>query len=502
MSTDKSTLLSTDKKTFLFKVKSIFSILIILILVILFSPSRELIGATDDFQVTCQIDSLNQAEKNLPQDEYRQILQDCLNYYEQYYQIQEGVYQVQLEKTQGQRQSLESELAYLESRINTLQAQTQKSQLVVRDLSLEIEDKIDSISVTQESVNNYRQGLADIIQLAHQYDQQPVALELLADNQSLSDIFRNFAIVSSLNDRLQKLLKGAEDLKVYLKEQQDAKEIEKDGLEKEIVLQSLQKKDLSSTQASKDSLLENTKGQEDLYQNQLQKVKTESQSKVGEIQSRLFQLVDIPQGGIQFGQAVEVANSVSQLTGVRSAFLLAILAQESSSIIGANVGGCYLTNTKTGAGVYIKTGGVAPQSMKPTRDVPVFLALTKKLGKDYKTTPISCCMFRDGQPWGWGGAMGPAQFIPSTWALYEDQIQQLLGKDAPANPWAIQDSFLAAALYLKDLGANGTYRGELNAALSYFGCHTAWCVVNYGQPVLNRASQYEEDIETIHQAKS
>jgi peptidoglycan hydrolase CwlO-like protein len=484
--------------THLFRLKPI---LLVLILAILLSPSQYSTRAIDDFQKTCQFESLDQAEKNLPQDEYRKILQSCLDYYERYYQIQEGVYQTQLDKTQGQRQSLESELSYLESKINTLKVQTQRSQLVVRDLNVEIGDKVDSINITQERIEGYRQELADIIQLTHQYDQQPITLEILAGGQNLSDIFRNFAVLDSLSGRLQELLKGAEDLKIYLKDQQDQKEIEKNNLEQEIVLQSLQEEGLHSTQESKDSLLEKTKGQEDLYQAQLKKVQTEARSKVGEIQSRLFRLIDVPQGGIQFGQAVKVAESVSQLAGIRPAFLLAILAQESSAVIGANVGGCYLVNTKTGAGVYIKTGGFAPKTMKPTRDVPLFLDLTKKLGKDYKTTPVSCCMFRNGQPWGWGGAMGPAQFIPSTWALYQDKIPSLLGKGTSANPWAIQDSFLAAALYLKDLGANGTYRGELNAALSYFGCHTAWCVANYGKPVLNRASQYEKDIETIHQAE-
>ena len=180
---------------------------------------------------------------------------------------------------------------------------------------------------------------------------------------------------------------------------------------------------------------------------------------------------------------------------------MAILAQESSEHIGANVGGCYLTDFKTGMGTYIKTGKPAPKTMKPERDIPIFLNLLKKLGKDVKTTPVSCCIFRNGKPWGWGGAMGPAQFIPSTWAIYADQVQRLLKKDRVANPWAIQDSFLASALYLKALGADGSYRGELNAALGYFGCHTAWCVANYGKPVLRRTAEYEKEIKTIHEAE-
>jgi len=474
-----------------------------LCLAVLLFPSWGLVEAEkeNDFQEVCQPEQLDKAEKEISRDEYQQLLKDCLAYYEKYYQVQEGVYQTQLTEVRSDRQTLEEELSYLEGRIQTLGAQIQKGQLVVRDLSLEIEDKVKSIEVTQNQIEDYRLELADLIQLTHQYDQQPIALEILAGEQSLTDIFRSLVILDSLNERLQERLQGAEDLKVYLQEQQTIREAEKEDLEKEIVLNSVQKSDLRSTQETKDSLLENTKGQEKIYQQQLKKVQAEAQSKAEELRSQLFRLIDIPEGGIKLGQAVEVAEATAQLTGIDPAFLLAILAQESSEIIGANVGGCYLTNTKTGAGTYIKKGGVAPKTMNPTRDVPPFLNLLKKLGRDWKETPVSCCIFRDGQPWGWGGAMGPAQFIPSTWAIYEQKVQRMLQKETPANPWGIQDSFLAAALYLREMGADGSYRGQLNAALKYFGCSSAYCVSFYGQPVLERAQDYREEIELIHQAE-
>ena len=473
-----------------------------LLLIVLFFPGWSLIEAeNNNHQEVCQPGELDRVEKELSRDEYQQLLKDCLAYYEKYYQVQEGVYQTQLTEVRSNRQTLEGELAYLEGRIQTLEAQIQKSQLMVRDLGLEIEDKVKSIEVAQRRIEDYRLELADLIQLAYQYDQQPIALEILAGEESLTDIFHSLVILDSLNERLQERLQGAEDLKIYLQEQQILKETEKKDLETEIVLHSVQEGDLRSTQETKDSLLENTKGQEKIYQQQLSKVQVEAQGKVEELQSRLFRLIDIPEGGIKFGRAVEVAESTAQLTGIDPAFLLAILAQESSEIIGANVGGCYLADPQSGGGTYIKTGRFAPKTMKPSRDVPPFLSLLKKLGRDWKKTPVSCCIFRDGQAWGWGGAMGPAQFIPSTWAIYEQEVQRILQKETPANPWGIQDSFLAAALYLREMGADSSYRGQLNAALKYFGCSSAYCVSFYGQPVLKRAQQYRDEIELIHQAE-
>jgi len=126
--------------------------------------------------------------------------------------------------------------------------------------------------------------------------------------------------------------------------------------------------------------------------------------------------------------------------------------------------------------------------------VPKFLSIIESLTKanflktDAFTTPVSCCMIQNGQYFGWGGAMGPAQFIPSTWMLYKDAIEQKTGV-SPANPWNIRDSFLANALYLKDLGAGSqTYQKEITAAMKYFGCTTSWCERNYGRPVMTAAT--------------
>ena len=76
-----------------------------------------------------------------------------------------------------------------------------------------------------------------------------------------------------------------------------------------------------------------------------------------------------------------------------------------------------------------------------------FLGITSLViifGMNYYETPVSCCMYYKGKPYGWGGAMGPAQFIPSTWVLYEDKIKAITGKTA--DPWNIRDAFLASGI--------------------------------------------------------
>src|SRR6185503_164524 len=133
-------------------------------------------------------------------------------------------------------------------------------------------------------------------------------------------------------------------------------------------------------------------------------------------------------GSISFGQAYDYALQASRSTGVRPALVLAILMQESS--LGVNVGSCYLASLSTGDGVSIKTGAIKPRTMSPTRDVPIFTSLLSRLGRDPLKTQVSCwiAMYSRGLPVGWGGAMGPSQFIPSTWQLFESRIEGVTGR--------------------------------------------------------------------------
>jgi len=133
--------------------------------------------------------------------------------------------------------------------------------------------------------------------------------------------------------------------------------------------------------------------------------------------------------------------------------------------------------------------------MKPSRDIDYFLALTKELGRDPNKTVVSCPM-----SYGWGGAIGPAQFIPSTWKIYAERVKAITGS---ADPWKIKDAFVAAALYLKDKGADSqTYNAEWRAAISYFAGSVNLSYRFYGDSVMSIAKKYEEDIKAIEAANN
>ena len=215
------------------------------------------------------------------------------------------------------------------------------------------------------------------------------------------------------------------------------------------------KKQISSDKTQKQQLLAITANQEAEYK----KVLAERQAKAAKIRATLFPLRDA--AAIQFEDALNYAKEAQSKTGVRPAFILAVLTQESN--LGKNVGQCYLTNITTGAGVGKNTGRVFTNVMKPSRDIQPFIDLGLRLGFDPLKQVVSCP-----QSSGYGGAMGPAQFIPSTWRIYEARIANTTGHSVP-NPWAAEDAIVAMSTYFSDLGADaGGYTAEHRAAAKYF----------------------------------
>jgi membrane-bound lytic murein transglycosylase B len=211
---------------------------------------------------------------------------------------------------------------------------------------------------------------------------------------------------------------------------------------------------------------------------------------IQKIRQRMFALAGVADSDApNFEQAYQIAKSAGAATGVRPAFLLAILTQESN--LGKNVGQCYMTNDATGAGVNIKTGAATSRVMKPTRDVAPFIQIVTAIGKDPHATRVSCPM-----SFGYGGAMGPGQFIPSTWVLYSSRLQAILGR--PGNPWNINDAFMATALYVSDYGATSqTTAGEWKAAMIYFAGTVNKKYRFYGDNVVAIAQGYTDDIAAI-----
>ena len=412
--------------------------------------------------------------------ECRQFLEKC----EKYFEKKATEIEKEIAKTKEEKKTLSNKINTLKKEIKSLNYKIYQNNLAVKDLTLQIDDTQNSIDKTSSKVGNSENQLKKILREIYEKEKSSV-LEMFLKEEKFSDFFGEIFYLETLSLKMQTLLGNIKELKTYLEGQKKIMDEEKEDIERLVKIQALQTAESEKVKKEKELFLRFTETE---YQKYL-KEKEITQKKVAEIRSRIFELIGVPEAPT-FGEAYEIAKYVSGITGVRPAFLLAVLQQESA--IGKNVGQCYLRNTATGQGINIKSGSVLSRVMSPTRDVPPFLQITKDLEKDPFNTPVSCPM-----SYGWGGAMGPAQFIPSTWMLYKDRLQGIIGK--PADPWNIRDAFLASGLYLSDSGAKSqTRKGEWRAAMIYFsGSTTNSTFYWYANNVLKIADGFEKDIEII-----
>jgi len=391
-------------------------------------------------------------------------------------------------KTENEKKTLQNQISILKQKIAKLNLQIQQSNMMIKDLKLQITDTESSIEQTSSRIESSQGKLTDILRSIYEEDRKSMVEILLSENK-LSDFFDNLVYLEGLGLKSKDLLKNIKELKTYLEGQKQSLDSEKTDLENVVQISLLQKQESEKTKKDQESYLQMT---EDQYQKQLSE-KEATQKQAAGIRARIFELIGVPQAPT-FGEAYELAKEIEKITSVRPAFLLAVLTQESN--IGKNVGQCYLKNKTTGAGVRAFNGEAVSEVMKPSRDITPFFSITQELGRDPYNTPVSCPIPSVG---GYGGAMGPAQFIPSTWMIYRERVKAITGKTA--DPWNIKDSFLAAALYLVDYGAGKkTATAERKAALIYFSGSSSERYGFYGDSVMSIATQYEGDIKELEQA--
>jgi len=401
-------------------------------------------------------------------------------------------YEKDITKTAQEKKTLQNQISSLKKKIEQLDLQIRQGNLMIKEISLQITDTEGSIDKTLLKIEDSRQKLVAILREIYQEDQKSL-IEILASEEDLSRFFDHLVALETLNLKNQEILDDIKNLKSYLQTQKQFLDEEKDDLERVAKIQALQKQQSEATKKDQEYFLKLTETQ---YQQYLSE-KKELEKRAAEIRARLFDLAGVSQAPT-FGEALDVAKFVSEATNIRPSFLLAVLQQESA--IGKNVGQCYLTNAKTGTGIRASSGAALSRIMNPNRDVSYFLDITESLGLPWNQTLVSCPMSV-----GWGGAMGPAQFIPSTWASpngsptgvsFKDRVAAITKKIA--NPWSIKDSFLAAGLYLSDYGAQAKNSdGEWKAAMIYFAGSTKnrafyW----YANQVLEKAKCIQSFIDT------
>lgn len=419
----------------------------------------------------------------------------------------------ELERQIGQQQELlnvaQGQRKTLQSQVDTLTAEIKKTQLQVQAINLSITKLSGDIGVRNRTLSDLsaklvaeKESLAQILRQTQVLDGYSV-VNVALGSQSVSDFFGDLdaftSIKSSLAESFDEIQRTSESteaekeaLQGRLAEQEELRTVAK-----------LAEQRVKAQEQEKKKLLDQTKGVEANYQ----KILATTQRSAAEIRAELFNLRD--SAAIPFGTALAYAKAAEKATGTRAAVTLAVLKQETN--LGENLG-----------------SGTWRADMHPTRDAPVFLYIAQALGLDADKMPVSK------KPWyGWGGAMGPGQFIPSTWVCYggfintktntcspsggisgtafwqgpweyvasKDRVRKLLGASTPTNPWNAQHAIMATAMLMADNGASKqTYAAERLAALRYFAGWTnatKSAYAFYGDGVMGFATDFQRDIDAL-----
>lgn len=380
--------------------------------------------------------------------------------------------------------SLQRDIALLQAKINAAKSNIQKKDLQIKKIGSEIKNKNETINTLNQDIESGKDSLAQLIKKTNEMDYVTFAHAVLS-SESISDFYGDINSYSSLKKSVQDSVNEVRGVKVAtetVKKQLETKQVEEIDAKKAI---EQEKQKVEVSEKDQKTLLNISKNQEAEYA----KVLADRQAKAAGIRAKLFELRG--QGAIPFGQAYEFAKAAGKSTGVRPAYILAILKQESN--LGANVGTCNRPgDTRTWKDIM-----PGPTSGSWRDDQSAFLRITKKLGINPDGQPLSCPLASGG----WGGAMGPSQFIPATWESYENRIAAAMGVSI-ANPWNPAHAVTATALYVKDLGAAAqTYTAEREAACKYYsgrGCSDPK-VANafYGNAVMTHAANIQKDIDVL-----
>ena len=414
-----------------------------------------------------------------------------------------AVQQQLLDTAQNQHQTLQTQINAFDAEIKKTQLQIQAINLTITQLSGNIGVHNQTLSSLSKQLSAEKESLAQILRQTQVLDNYSVVSVALG-SQDVSGFFSDLDAFTSIKTALAASFSDIQQTSSSTEAEKEALQARLAEQEQLRTVAQLAKQQILSQEQDKQRLLAETKGIESNYQ----KLISSNQKTAAQIRSELFTLRD--SAAIPFGTALAYAETAQKATGTRAAVTLGVLKQETN--LGENLG-----------------TGTWRVDMAPNRDQPVFVYITKTLGLDPNRMPVSKKPY-----YGWGGAMGPGQFIPSTWVCYggfvnvntgdctnaagmnwnqywqgpwqydasKDRVRKLTGGNAPSNPWNAQDAIMATAMLMADNGAAaGTYSAERLAALRYFA---GWTHANnpayafYGDGVMEFATQFQQDINQLN----
>jgi len=399
--------------------------------------------------------------------------------------------QAQIDAKGREATSLQRDIAILDFRIQKAKLEIKQRNINILNLENDIQTKNTRITNLGAKISRLHDYLNELLRKTNENDAVSV-VEAMLSGQTVSDMFTDAGAFNSVQLEIKDTVAQVRDARAETEASKKIVQAKKQQEAEAKQIQVLEQQKATLLESEKNKTLKVTKGQEAAYR----KVLADKQKVVAEIKNRILKFTG--GGQLKFGDALTLVRVAESKIGIRAAFVLAVLTQESgmNGVIGSNIGRCFYNTTWAN-----KSGTVMSNAQKPS-----YLALLAKIGKDPNTTPVSCPISKDGQ---YGGAMGPSQFMPTTWwdigseSGYQKRVETITG-NVPASPFNNVDAFTGTALYLNDglQGCKATYSSQYNqeacaAAKYYAGGNWKKFMKSYGASVASRAASFQKDIDIL-----
>src|SRR3989344_557727 len=241
--------------------------------------------------------------------------------------------QALLDEQSKQSKSITGDISILTTKINKAKLDIKSRNAVIAKLSKEIGSKEQKINQLESTLENKKESLSQLIRKTLELDQSSLVY-LFLSGLSLYDFYSDIDSFAFISKAVKESVDEIKGIKTETETEKNKLEKDQnDQVDAKVELESSKKK-IETSEAEKQRLLKLSKLKETEYKKYI----AEKAQKAAQIRSALFALRDT--AAIPFEEALKYANLASGKTGVRSAFLLAILTQESS--LGKNVFLCLM----------------------------------------------------------------------------------------------------------------------------------------------------------------
>ncbi len=387
---------------------------------------------------------------------------------------------------------LQKGIADLKYKIDKIQLEIKAKNAKIKQLGENIVVKTKYIGQLSDRMDNIKKSIGKMLKDTYAMDDTSI-INVLLSSENLSSFFIDTDNYASINTKLQILTQELTGVKKISEDEKKALETKQAQEAKLKYEQEQAKKNTEIYKKEQQTILNLNKNKEAEYK----KLIAEKEKLKNQIRNKLYRTASGEE--ISFGDALKIIQPYESTIGVSSALILAVLFQESAvnDTIGKNIGKCTYNQTSS---------CVAGKTVMSDTQKPYFLTIMSNLGLNPNTTPISCAICRDGS---YGGAMGPAQFMPLTWNSIAERVSNIIGIAYPS-PFENLAAFTASAVLLKDnqnrCKTAFTKKSDIwsCAAAKYYGGLSlknskllSSMRYGYGASVLARALQFEKDIATL-----